>query len=217
MDLGLECKNNNTAFLVLTVSVITASVSWPHAQLVTCSSQVLDYPVSLTIGKLVLLIDSVSLTELSTQSWQLCAGSCTLGQTFELKNTQSMTEEDSSVETVHKVKYIQEKGSGLQKKKKANKNVVLLPPCVIFSDTFVQADDSLPLLLILSVSLLLSSQIPILCPTEDVAFVKKKKHQQEKMKRQNSILSPEVNLLLHKAEGLYCNLKTEEIAPAKSK
>lgn len=61
------------------------------------------------------------------------------------------------------------------KKKKANKNVVLLPPCVIFSDTFVQADDSLPLLLILSVSLLLSSQIPILCPTEDVAFVKKKK------------------------------------------
>lgn len=59
------------------------------------------------------------------------------------------------------------------KKKKANKNVVL-PPCVIFSDTFVQADDSLPLLLILSVSLLLSSQIPILCPTEDVAFVKKK-------------------------------------------
>lgn len=61
------------------------------------------------------------------------------------------------------------------KKKKANKNVVLLPPCVMFSDTFVQADDSLPLLLILSVSLLLSSQIPILCPTEDVAFVKKKK------------------------------------------
>lgn len=87
----------------------------------------------------------------------------------------------------------------------------------MFSVTFVQADDSLPLLLILSVSLLLSSQIPILCPTEDVAFVKKKKHQQEKMKRQNSILSPEVNLLLHKAEGLYCNLKTEEIAPAKSK
>lgn len=179
MVLGLECKNNNTAFLVLTVSVITASVSWPHAQLVTCSSQVLDYPVSLTIGKLVLLIDSVSLTELSTQSWQLCAGSCTLGQTFELKNTQSMTEEDSSVETVHKVKYIQEKGSGLQKKKKANKNVVL-PPCVIFSDTFVQADDSLPLLLILSVSLLLSSQIPILCPTEDVAFVKKKKKNSNK-------------------------------------
>lgn len=126
-----------------------------------------------------------------------------------------MTEEDSSVETVHKVKYIG-KRQWPSKKKKANKNVVLLPPCVMFSDTFVQADDSLPLLLILSVSLLLSSQIPILCPTEDVAFVKKKQ-QQEKMKRQNSILSPEVNLLLHKAEGLYCNLKTEEIAPAKSK
>lgn len=129
-----------------------------------------------------------------------------------------MTEEDSSVETVHKVKYIG-KRQWPSKKKKANKNVVLLPPCVMFSDTFVQADDSLPLLLILSVSLLLSSQIPILCPTEDMAFVKKKKkkQQQEKMKRQNSILSPEVNLLLHKAEGLYCNLKTEEIAPAKSK